>query len=283
MKQGISVLLAICLLVAFAALAEADEGELVALQMEHGLLRDEAGNNYGLGDPAAYEAWRQEEWSKGNATTDVGWAPQCVVNGLAYNYYSGDLFGYLDAEALTEDRYWTTSEDPYYHADEGCDGGKKYPISAQAAEEFEKRACPLCLLAREPLPFVTQEQETPFAPLFACPDGTDLSPYPECYAGSVTSADGELIHRIADDASGNLYAFRDRCDGEYQIAFAKYSLKRLNEALTLARKLLAENDIPATCAIDVPQNLVRITLSDPTEAEQASALPLPLCARIETE
>lgn len=283
MKKWYVALLAVCIFVAAAALAEADEVALIKLYMEHGLLRDEAGNDYGMGNPSAYDAWEREEWSKGNATPAVAWAPQCVVNGLVYTYYNGDLFGYLDEAALKEDRYWTTKEDPYYHADAGCDGGEKYPISASAAESFDKRACPVCMLAREPISFEVQEKETPFTARFDCPEGTDLTGYSDCYAGSVRTEEGALIHMIADSASGNLYAFRDRCDGAYQIIFTKYSLKELNAARETARAALEENNISATCEIDIPENTVKVTLTNPADAERVSSLDFPLCIRICTE
>ena len=51
--------------------------------------------------------------------------------------------------ALAEDdaaRYWTTMEDGYYHADAACGGVEtRYPVSLEAAREFEKEPCPVCV------------------------------------------------------------------------------------------------------------------------------------------
>ena len=66
--------------------------------------------------------------------------------------------------------YYTNNKDIYYHTDPDCDrpvpvetelGGtqeiyaracyQKYPISAEAAAEFEKKACPICVKHTEPV------------------------------------------------------------------------------------------------------------------------------------
>ena len=47
---------------------------------------------------------------------------------------------------LAEEIYfWTTREDPYYHADKNCGGSVvRFPLSKAAAVEFDKIPCPLC-------------------------------------------------------------------------------------------------------------------------------------------
>ena len=41
---------------------------------------------------------------------------------------------------------WTTKEDPCYHLDEHCGDGdlERFPLSLEAAEEFDKQPCPIC-------------------------------------------------------------------------------------------------------------------------------------------
>lgn len=47
---------------------------------------------------------------------------------------------------LAEEIYfWTTREEPYYHADKNCGGSVvRFPLSKDAAVEFDKNPCPLC-------------------------------------------------------------------------------------------------------------------------------------------
>ena len=55
------------------------------------------------------------------------------------------------AEGFTQE-YWTSKEDIYYHLDPAC-GNPDYPrvaMSAEAAEEFDRQPCPLCLDVLEP-------------------------------------------------------------------------------------------------------------------------------------
>ena len=56
--------------------------------------------------------------------------------------------------------YWTSKEDIFYHLDANC-GNPDYPrvaVSAEAAEEFGRQPCPICLDAPEPVdPEATDE------------------------------------------------------------------------------------------------------------------------------
>lgn len=88
------------------------------------------------------------------------------------------------AWARAEDTYYTNNIDRYYHSDPDCDrpedaawyGGeriiyeracyRKYPISEEAAQAFEKAACPICVKRTEPV-YLGQhmmEWEYDFAP-----------------------------------------------------------------------------------------------------------------------
>ena len=69
----------------------------------------------------------------------------------------------LTAAALGESvdgAAWTTLEDTYYHLDRDCggQGEERYPLSIEAAGEFDKQPCPLCAVngeAGDDLPDIT--------------------------------------------------------------------------------------------------------------------------------
>ena len=53
--------------------------------------------------------------------------------------------------ALAAGEYWTSRQDIYYHRDPSC-GSPAYPrvaVSAEAAEEFDRTPCPVCVTAGE--------------------------------------------------------------------------------------------------------------------------------------
>ena len=72
----------------------------------------------------------------------------------------------LSAVALAEQvdaAVWTTLEDTYYHLDRNCggQGEERYPLSIEAAGEFDKQPCPLCAVngeAVDELPEITATQ-----------------------------------------------------------------------------------------------------------------------------
>ena len=268
-KRWIAVLLALALLLAGGAHAEAYWWKLT--YTESGLLLDENENIIGC-DYAIYEPWQQAEWEAGRATTATYIAPAYVVDGIAYNQF-GVVCGYTDEHTPNETRYWTTNKDPYYHKTEDCDGGTKYPISAESAEVFEKRVCPTCMLILDPQYYT--EEETGYEADGTAP--TDI----EGYAGEYTNENGETVYLFANRET---YAFTSRIKGNYWLTITKYSLNQLNEAKNLITAAAeADPQLKATILsteISIQDNAVLLTLLNPESDEKLQSLDLPTCIRI---
>ena len=146
MKRKLFSLLIALALLAGSACGEASWNHLTCA--ENGYIYDEDGNLLGC-DYEIHDAWEQAVWEAGGFTTMTAIAPAYVVDGIVYSRF-GAVCGYTDEHTPNEPRYWTANKDPYYHKSEDCDGETKYPISAEAAEAFEKHPCPKCLLILDP-------------------------------------------------------------------------------------------------------------------------------------
>ena len=267
--KRIGIILLAALLIMSSACGEANWKKLT--YAENGYLYDEDGSLQGC-DYAIYEPWQQAEWEAGRATTATYIAPAYVVDGITYNQF-GVVCGYTDEHTPNEARYWTTNKDPYYHKAEDCDGGTKYPISAESAEVFEKRVCPACMLILDPQ--YHTEEETGYEA-----DGTTPSDI-EGYAGEYTNENGEMVYLLADRET---YNFTSRIKGNYWLITAKYSLNQLNEAMNRINAAAeADPQLKATILsieISNQDNAVLLTLLNPEADEKLQSLDLPTCVRI---
>lgn len=166
------------------------------------------------------------------------------------------------------DAFWTLDNDPYYHADAGCDGGDKVPISEKAALVFEKTPCPVCV--QNTAPFYTGAQlpdwtdsyglwEPGFQPELqaATPDwyqqaGAQVNeafdrihaevydrtledyvltePYPEDYGGRYLNKSGILTFVMVNPTPDRIQQFTERYGAGIWIVPGKTSYNQLRSA-----------------------------------------------------
>ena len=189
-------------------------------------------------------------------------------------------FGCAQAE---EAEYYTSNTDIYYHADPDCDRPKvegreiyeracyrKYPISEQAASEFDKTACPVCVKDYAPVylgeyaPDWSGESQ-PWEPLVdtdaitmelnryrsECQDTYERfaayyqdHPYPEHFAGMWFNNSGGYTYAVIEPTQDKLDSFKRLFGGGAWIVPAKYNYNysysdqvQTSATTTIGRKL----------------------------------------------
>ena len=163
-----------------------------------------------------------------------------------------------------EETYYTNNQDIYYHTDPDCDRPEtiglgegqcviyerecyqKYPISEEAASEFEKAACPICVKKLEPV-YLGEYMKSwsgdsePWGVGDVVDDNMDFyqlecnatyerfmenyqaSPYSDSFAGLWPNCSGGYSYAIVDPTQEKLDAFKSAFGGGAWIVPAKYN------------------------------------------------------------